>query len=94
MTERISYTIEKVCKHLGIDYKSKNLEDKQTAKDAIRLGKCYTKLKRVAGELLEISERHQIDGLGEWLEKEIEMIERCDHDIAQIASIIKEKENV
>ncbi len=89
---RISYMIEKICKLNGIKYESPYLKDKQHTRDALRLGRLYLKLKRISGDLQEIAERHDIDGLGDALRREINVIENVDHDIAKIAEVLRKAE--
>jgi len=90
---KISYNIEKICKKLGISYESPYLKDKQFKRDALRLGRLYLKLKHISSDLQEIAERHEIDGLGKQIKKEIYLIENIDHDIAKIAEILRKVES-
>lgn len=85
----ISYLVEQACKKAGVYYKSPLLKNGDAYKDAERLGILYMKLKRIAGELQDIAEKHSIDGLGEKLLAEIQLIEHADHGLIKIAQIIK-----
>lgn len=87
--EKISYHINEVCKHLGIDYKSCNESYLQMMKDAEILGQCYRDLKIIAGEIQEVAERHNINGLGKLLEDDLDAIDKLEHDIVKIATKIK-----
>lgn len=85
----ISYLVERACENAGIEYHSPYLKNGEAYKDAERLGILYMKLKRIAGELQDISEKHNIDGLGEKLAAEIQFIEHSSHGIIKVAQIIK-----
>ena len=85
----ISYLIERACEQAGITYNSPFLKNGEAYKDAERLGILYMKLKRIAGELQDISEKHNLDGLGEMIKKEIQFIEEADHGIIKIAQMVE-----
>lgn len=92
MCYHISYLVERACKKLGIKYESPHLKAKgDVIKDAIRLQEIYRELHEILGDLVDISERHQIDGLGSMIQQEIALIEQCDHDINRIAMLMKRK---
>ncbi|MHA1437961.1 MAG: hypothetical protein ACTSPD_10325 [Promethearchaeota archaeon] len=92
MCYHISYMIERICKKLGIDYKSPHLQNNiDIMKDAWRLQEIYVELHIILGDLEDIAERHQIDGLGMMLQQEIALIEQCDHDINRIAKMMNER---
>lgn len=62
-------------------------------KDAKRLGEIYLALKEFAGELQELAEEHEFDGIGKMLLDDIRKIEDADHDLIRLAhKLAKEEE--
>ncbi len=88
---RISYIVEQTCKKLGIDYKSPFLKERDVHRDAERLHELYLHLKQIAGELTEIEEAHNVNGLGKLLHDDIIMIEKSEHDLIKIAGIMRSR---
>ncbi len=88
----ISYIVEQTCKKLGIPYKSPYLKEKDVHRDAERLHELYLHLKQIAGELTEIEEAHNVNGIGKLLYDDIIMIEQADHDLIRIAGIMRKRE--
>jgi len=84
----ISELIENACKELGIDYKSSHKDT--IINDAIRLGELIMDLKEIAGELEEMGDRHNIEGLKGILHKEAEKIDTIDHELIHLSKRIKE----
>lgn len=87
-TKNISLRILAACKKFGIKYNSNIINDKFIS-DAEKLGKIYLDLKIIAGDILEISERHNLEGLGELLQDDILALEKIDHDILKLAIKLK-----
>lgn len=94
MAERISHVISTICKELGIPYQSINPNYTAFVRDAIRLGEIYRDLKGMIGDLLEIEERHQVDGLGKLLQDDVEELNYHAHHIVRVAKAIQDGENV
>lgn len=94
MAERISYIISKVCKELEIPYESSNPNYNVFVKDANRLGEIYRDLKIMIGDLIEIEERHQVDGLGKLLQDDVDELSYIDHHIVRVAKAIQDGEHV
>jgi hypothetical protein len=92
MDKNISITIMSVCKKYNIPYESVNFKHKDFCNDAIRLGEIYKELQLILGDLLEIEERHNVNGLGELLKDDILQLETIEHDIIKIANKIRKEE--
>lgn len=90
--KRISLTITEICKKLEIDYSSCNPKYLEMVNDAKRLGELYRDLKIIAGDIEAIAERHNIGGLKNLLHDDALTIEKIDHDLIKMASLIKEEE--
>lgn len=90
MDKQISHNISETCKKLGIDYKSCNPNYVEYYTDAQELGQIYRDLKEAAAKLKEIAEKHNIDNIGKFLDQEVEMIERIDHNIIRLAHRLNE----
>jgi hypothetical protein len=60
--------------------------------DAKRLGELYRDLKIIAGDLEAIAERHKIEELKNLLHDDALAIEKIDHDLVKMASLIKKEE--
>ncbi|MFH0806088.1 MAG: hypothetical protein V1901_04385 [Patescibacteria group bacterium] len=86
--KNISLRILTICRKLGIDYNSPSI-NANFINDAGRLGDIYIDLKSIAAEILEISERHNLEGLGQLLLDDIEILEKIDHDILKVARKLK-----
>lgn len=89
MDKQISNNIVESCKKLGIEYHSINPNYVEFISDAQQLGQIYRDLKEIASKLQTISERHEIDNIGKFLQKEIKSIEIIDHDLIKLATKLK-----
>ena len=87
--ERISLTIDSICKKYGIEHKSINPHYLAQLRDAERLHEIYLNIKKIINELKEIEERHKINGLSKILEDDIHKLENVDHDIIKLVKQIK-----
>jgi len=85
----ISELIENACKKCGIDYKSKHKD--KVINDAVRLGKLIMDLKIIAGEIEEIADRHEIEGLKGILHKEAFRIDEIDHELIRLSQRLRRK---
>jgi len=85
----ISELIENACKKCGIDYKSKHKDN--IINDAIKLGELIIDLKIIAGELEEIADRHEIEGLKGILHKEAFRIDEIDHSLIHLSKRLRRK---
>lgn len=90
--KRISNHIEEACKKFGIKYSSINPNYTKFYSDALRLRSIYRKLKVYAGELENICERHEINGLSKLLHDDIKTIEKIEHDLIKIATKINKED--
>ena len=93
MTWRISWRVENICKHLGINYHSPYLEKTNFKKDAIHLGELYYQLKQVVAQIIEIADKHGAEDLAKQLWKDISLLEIVDHDLIKIADIFKNRKD-
>lgn len=91
MDKQISHNIAEACKKLGIDYKSCNPNYVEYYTDAQELGQIYRDLKEIAAKLKDLSEKHNIDEIGKFLDREVELIERIDHDLIKLAHRLNEE---
>jgi hypothetical protein len=82
--EKISITIAAVCQKHGIIYDHPDPKIAILIKDAQRLGEIKLELKIMQGDLKEIAERHEIDGLAKLLTDDIRVLNNIDHDIHNI----------
>jgi len=85
----ISEIIEIACKKNGIYYKSKYKVN--IINDAIRLGELIMDLKEIAGEIEEIADRHEIEGLKGILYKEALRIDTIDHELIHLSQRLRRK---
>ena len=90
-SKRISLTITEICQKLGINYQSCNPDYLVMINDAKRLGEIILELKILAGDLIGIAERHDIDGLKGILTKEALEISKVDHDLVKLATRIQKE---
>ena len=90
---RISATVCQVCKQLGIDYHSINPQYVTLIEDATRLGAIYRQLKEIIGDLKEIEDRHQVNGLSKLLDDDILALDKIDHDIIRLAQKLRDQTN-
>jgi hypothetical protein len=79
------------CIKEGIKYSSTNPAYTNLEEDALRLRNIYRDLIIIAGDLEEISERHQIDGLKNIIHKEALQINENSHDIIKLANTLHDK---
>ena len=90
---KISLIIDSICRQHGIDYCSLSPHLQTFCQDAARLGKVYTSLKIIMGDLKDIEERHDIKELNKQIEEIIKIINGVDHDIIHLAREFKEKDS-
>jgi len=83
--EKISLTIDSICKKLGIEYCSTNPHLITLQEDIEKMSKVYLQLKCILGLLQEIEERHELGNLRIKFEKLIEEVETADHDVIKLA---------
>ena len=93
MDKAISHGIVETCKKLGIPYKSSNPNYVEYCTDAQELGQIYRDLKEIAAKLKELAEKHNIDEIGKFLDREVELIERIDHDLIKLAHRLNQEKN-
>jgi len=93
MSKNISQMIVNICKKLEIPYTSSNLDFHNFIDDAVELVEMYSQLKVIMGKLVEIEERHQIDGLSKLINIDLEKLNEIDHDLIKFAKRIKEEED-
>lgn len=91
MDKHISHSIVEACKKHGIPYKSCNPNYVRFDSDAQLLGQLYRDLLEMSVKLQEIGERHNIPGLKEILNKDIDSLVTIDHDLIRLAHKIKEE---
>lgn len=91
MCYKISHRIEMICKHLGIKYKSKHLDESNFHADALRLLELYDIMKQVVAEMIEIADKHGAEDLSTMLWKDISLLENVDNDIIKIAKIMDKR---
>ena len=92
MDKNISHLIVESCKKCGIEYTSCNPNFVTFTNDVQKLGQLYKDLIDIAGQLAEISQRHNDCGLNVALEKAIASISEIDHDLVRVATQIREEE--
>jgi len=83
--KKISHKIIEACKKAGIPYTSCNPDYQEFRADAIRLNEIYGELKILNGDLEEICERHDLNGLNKLLHDDIKKIEEVEHDLIKMA---------
>ena len=88
MDKNISHIIDESCKKCGIDYKSCNPNYVVFTNDAQKLVQLYKDLIDIAGQLVEISERHDIPEL----KIDIFNLNCIDHDLIRLAEKIRKEE--
>ena len=88
MDKNISHLITESCKKQGIGYKSINPNYVTFTNDAQKLVQLYKDLTDIAGQLVEISERHDIPEL----KIDIFNLNFIDHDLIRLAKRIREEE--
>lgn len=80
--ERISILINEVCHNLGIDYKSKYLDEARKNNVINKISNVYMTLSEVIADLSEIEDAYQNNKeLVELFEKIIRELETIDHDL-------------
>ncbi|MBU0581469.1 MAG: hypothetical protein KKA19_09870 [Candidatus Margulisbacteria bacterium] len=89
--EKISLIIADVCKRLGVNYESKNPHYLSLVEDAQKLAKFYLQLKEMLGIIVEIENRHEINGLKEHFENIIQELNHTDHEIIKLAKELRDK---
>jgi hypothetical protein len=89
--EKISLTIDSICKKLGIEYCSTNPHYITLQEDIEKMSKVYLQLKCILGLLQEIEERHNLGELRNKFEILIQELEDADHDIIKLARELKQK---
>lgn len=91
---KVTTIIESTCKKLGIKYCSPYHEDiLDYQKDINKLAEHYLKIKEIIGDLVELEEKYDINGLKKLFEIDIKALEKIDHDlVTQANRLIKAKE--
>jgi hypothetical protein len=87
----ISHIIVETCKREGINYKScnSNYDYDSLINDVPKMAKVYLQLKEIIGILIEIEDRHNLNGIREKFEKVIEELNDADHLLIKLAREIK-----
>jgi len=93
MSKNISLLITELTKKYGINYQSKNPEYIQLCKDTHRMQEICRSLREMMGDLSEIEDRHDLNGLGKLLADDVKKMEVLLHDLTKISTHIKVKEN-
>jgi hypothetical protein len=89
----ISYIIQQVCKHLNIEYTSKNKTYLSIHEDVRKMSKIYLELKQIIGILVEIEDRQDLGRLREKMEGIIQELNEADHLVIRLAKeLIKEND--
>jgi len=83
--EKISLIISSVCKEQGIDYCSTNPHMVSLYEDAKKMAKMYLQLKEIMGILVEIEDRHNLNGLRKKFESIIHELDVADHTLITVA---------
>jgi hypothetical protein len=91
MSKNISQMIVEVCEQLKIDYHSCNPHFHQFKNDAVTLVDLYVELKEIMVKLLEIEERHNVKGLADLIQIDIDQLSKIDHDLIKFAKKINEE---
>lgn len=88
---KISETIEKTCRDLGINYQSPHHEKIQQRNiDAQRMADIYYKIKEVMSELIELTNKYP--EIREVIDIDLKSLDHIDHDIINEArKIIRRK---
>lgn len=91
---KVTTIIESICKKLGIEYNSPYHEDVlDYQKDVNKLAENYLKIKEIIGDLVELEEKYDINGLKKLFEVDIKELDKIDHHlIVQANKIIRAKE--
>lgn len=89
MSKNISQTIVSICRKLDIPFTSSNLDFHNFVDDAKKLVDMYSQLKGIIGDLVEIEDRHQINGLSKLIHIDLEKLDQIDHDLIKFAKQIK-----
>jgi galactitol-specific phosphotransferase system IIB component len=89
---RIKENINKLCQKHGINYCSDINKEVLTIKeDSKKLSDIYLQLKEIVGELVEIEERHNFPRFHNKIDKIIKEMEQTDHEIINLATVLKIK---
>ena len=89
---RLSHIVSETCKKMGIPYCSNNPQYSQFLIDAEKLRDIYIQLKCIVADLVEIEERHKIEGLSRLLVDDIKQLDVINHDVIKIATRLKSEE--
>lgn len=88
--ENISLIVDSICKDLGIKYNSKNPHYISLQQDVLKMRKIYLQLKETIEILMEIEDRHNLNGLREKMEVIIRELDEADHLVIKLAKQIKD----
>lgn len=89
--EKVSLIIDSICKELGIEYCSSNPHLITLQEDVKKMSKIYLQLKEMIGILVEIEDRHEINGLREKFEGLVQELNAADHLLIKLARQLKDK---
>lgn len=91
-SEKISLTIDSICKKYGICYESINPHFRSFLDDAIKLGCMYQDLKTMIGDIMDIEDRHGLNGIKVKMDEVIKELDRADHEIIKLARQLMDKD--
>jgi len=90
--EKISLTIDSICKELGIPYNSTNPHYVELAEDVEKMSIVYLQLKEMIGTIKEIEDRHNLKEVRKKFEIILKDLQIADHLIIKLARKLKEND--